>query len=320
MGEPSMSAGSSAAILAIKLGALGDVLLALGALADLRAAHREALAVLTRPAYRPLLERCPWVDAVIPDPALPRWRIDGWWRLARRLRGWRFVRVYDLQNSRRSASYRRFLLRGIPASALPPDTPLPPDGRPARSLPVPERLALQLERAGIAPRQVLAPSLEWMCAPVDALLASAGVTRPYLVLLPGSSRRHLGKRWPHFQSLAALLVKRGLKVITIPGPEESDIGDDWPGVVLRASGRALDLFELAGVLAGAWAVVGNDSGPTHLAALLGRPGIALFGPTSPEPALTGIDRHRLRVLQSRALADLSPQSVLESLFAQLGAR
>jgi len=38
---------------------------------------------------------------------------------------------------------------------------------------------------------------------------------------------------------------------------------------------------LAGVLAGAAALVGNDSGAAHLAAAVGAPTVVLFGPTSP---------------------------------------
>lgn len=303
------------AILAIKLGALGDVLLAVGALADIRAAHGPPLVVLTRSPYRVLLERCPWVDATLTDPALPRWRLDGWWRLGRELRRWRFRRVYDLQNSRRSRSYCRFLLPRVPRSALPAKGRLAsPLGDPY-ALPVPERLAFQLQCAGIRPQQTVAPSLHWMCAEVDALLQAAGVSRPYLVLLPGSSRRHPGKRWPHFRALADLLTAAGHVVLTIPGPDEFDLANDWPGIVLRHRERPLDLFELAGILVRAQAVVGNDSGPTHLAALLGCNGLVLFGPESPPPALTGIDRHRLRVLQATSLAELAPATVAEALFA-----
>ena len=41
------------------------------------------------------------------------------------------------------------------------------------------------------------------------------------------------------------------------------------------------LAELAGLLAAAGVFVGNDSGPAHLAAALGTPTVALFGPTDP---------------------------------------
>ena len=42
-----------------------------------------------------------------------------------------------------------------------------------------------------------------------------------------------------------------------------------------------DLYKLACWLAGAKVYIGNDSGPTHLAAAVGTPVIALFGPTDP---------------------------------------
>ncbi|HRQ64615.1 MAG TPA: hypothetical protein PKZ76_07120, partial [Xanthomonadaceae bacterium] len=113
-------------ILVIKLGALGDILLAEGALRDIRAAHRDAhIAVLTRRAFLPLLSRCPWVDAVVADDNAPRWRLDRMWALRRRLRAGGFERIYDLQNSRRSRFYRRRLLSGIPASAADGDCALP---------------------------------------------------------------------------------------------------------------------------------------------------------------------------------------------------
>jgi ADP-heptose:LPS heptosyltransferase len=45
--------------------------------------------------------------------------------------------------------------------------------------------------------------------------------------------------------------------------------------------RIDDLYELAQWLAGAGLYIGNDSGVTHLAAAVGTPVVALFGPTDP---------------------------------------
>jgi ADP-heptose:LPS heptosyltransferase len=45
--------------------------------------------------------------------------------------------------------------------------------------------------------------------------------------------------------------------------------------------RIADLYELACWLAKASLFVGNDSGITHLAAAVGTPVLALFGPTDP---------------------------------------
>ena len=46
-------------------------------------------------------------------------------------------------------------------------------------------------------------------------------------------------------------------------------------------GADLDPLELAGLLARARVVVTNDSGPMHLAAAVGTPVVAIFGPTDP---------------------------------------
>lgn len=80
------------------------------------------------------------------------------------------------------------------------------------------------------------------------------------------------KRWPfeRFQELARLLARR-MPVEWCAGPE-----DELPG-----ARRFEDLYELACWLAGARIYIGNDSGPTHLAAAVGTPVVALFGPSDP---------------------------------------
>jgi ADP-heptose:LPS heptosyltransferase len=85
----------------------------------------------------------------------------------------------------------------------------------------------------------------------------------------GSAR----KNWPleKFRYLADGL-KRAMPVRWCAGP------DDPP---LEGAVRIDDLYELACWLAGASLYIGNDSGITHLAAAVGTPVLALFGPTDP---------------------------------------
>jgi ADP-heptose:LPS heptosyltransferase len=298
-------------ILVVKLGALGDVLLAEGALRDIRGHHPGAkLSLLTRRGFAPLLARCPWVDQVLVDENRPRWRLDAMWRLARMLRGAGFERAYDLQNSRRSRFYLGRLWRGC-WSGDGPGCPLPHPHPAPKSLPVLERHAGQLAAAGISVRHTPMPGADWLCAPVDDLLANPVLAgRPYVVLLPGSSARGAGKRWPHYAELAARLLAGGLVPLTVPGPAEGDAFDALPGLCLReADGRALDLYRLAGVLRRAHAVVGNDSGPTHLAASLGRPGLALFGCERQQAARTCLARGRLQLLAAPGFAGLDAGAV-----------
>jgi hypothetical protein len=80
------------------------------------------------------------------------------------------------------------------------------------------------------------------------------------------------KRWPleRFRELAGRLAQH-MQVEWCAGPQ-----DLLPGAV-----RFEDLYELACWLATARIYVGNDSGPTHLAAAVGTPVVALFGPSDP---------------------------------------
>ncbi|MEO1250684.1 MAG: ADP-heptose--LPS heptosyltransferase, partial [Pseudomonadota bacterium] len=98
----------------IKLGSLGDVIQADGAFRDIRAAYPNAeIVALTMPAYRKLLDRCPWIDRVLTDPRKPRWRLDAMAGLRRRLRAERFGMVFDLQTQNRTNAYRRWFLPGV---------------------------------------------------------------------------------------------------------------------------------------------------------------------------------------------------------------
>ena len=80
------------------------------------------------------------------------------------------------------------------------------------------------------------------------------------------------KRWPRdrFQELARRIGKI-MPVAWCAGPE-----DELPG-----ARRFDDLYDLACWLAGARIYIGNDSGPSHLAAAVGTPVVALFGPSNP---------------------------------------
>jgi ADP-heptose:LPS heptosyltransferase len=296
-----------ATVLVVKLGALGDLLLADGALRDLRAQHRDdRIVLLTRRPFATLMARCPWVDEVVADENAPRWRLDRMAALARRLRMLGATRAYDLQNSRRSAFYRRWLL---PAAHW--CTGERASGRGDAATPVLERHARQLAACGVPAAHARTPRPDWLAEPLPPAI-EARLAQPFAVLLPGASRRHPGKRWPHYPALAAQLQARGFRVFSVPGPDEMDALGALPGEVLLDGDRPLSIGQLASLLPRAAWVVGNDSGPTHLAAHLGCRGVALFGP-GPSPAQTGILRDDFSALVADPLASLGPERVLATL-------
>lgn len=113
-------------------------------------------------------------------------------------------------------------------------------------------------------------------------LVKSGATGRALIIHPGSGGAI--KCWPQsdYLDLAARALKIGLSPFFLLGPVEEEnpefanlSGSGFPVL------SGLTLVETAAVLANAEIYVGNDSGITHLAAAMGRPVIAIFGPSDP---------------------------------------
>lgn len=109
----------------------------------------------------------------------------------------------------------------------------------------------------------------------------SSLTEDYAVIIPGA--RWKTKRWPRekFGELASLLP---LKTVIVGSKADMDAANE---IVALSKGKALSLAgkttigELIEVMRGARFVVSNDSGPMHIAAALGIPVFAIFGPTDP---------------------------------------
>ncbi len=132
--------------------------------------------------------------------------------------------------------------------------------------------ALGLDPRDDRPRMALAP---WAEARAGAFWRSARLGRRVLALLPGAGKPE--KRWPRerFARLARSLSRRGWQVLWI---EEPGASGGAPAGVRAASFASLQ--ELGAVLKRAGRVLGNDSGPRHLAAACGARTFTLFGPES----------------------------------------
>lgn len=299
-------------ILVIRHGAFGDLIQAAGALRDIREFHAGAeITLLTAPAFRKLMERCPHVDALLLDERPPLLKLGKFLALRRQLREAGFAKVYDLQNSQRTASYRRWILPHTPWSGT--------DSRRAPGMSDRESYALQLETAGLPARHAATPDVSWMAEDMSAFLAAAGVRPGFVVLIPGCAAKHQHKRWPWYRELAAELIARGHEVVTVPGPDEIELAKSIPGKALLHPGdRFLNWFELAGVLKAAAFVVGNDTGPSHVASCLGRPGLVLFG-SHTSAAKTGILREGFEAIEVGDLKELPVPRVLEAVLRRLPA-
>jgi heptosyltransferase I len=121
--------------------------------------------------------------------------------------------------------------------------------------------------------------------PPSDLPSSFALNKDYAVIVPGT--RWKTKLWPaeEFGQLAARLP---LQSVIVGSSTDKDIASL---IVSLSKGKAISLAgktslkELIGIMRDAKFVVSNDSGPMHIAAALGIPVFAIFGPT--DPAKTG---------------------------------
>lgn len=98
-----------------------------------------------------------------------------------------------------------------------------------------------------------------------------------ILIHPGSGGQ--AKCWPieRYRQLIHRLMQNGFPVRVIGGEAEAH---RWDRFAFPCETRLLaDLDQLADAIACASFFIGNDSGPTHLAAQMGLPTLALFGPS-----------------------------------------
>jgi ADP-heptose:LPS heptosyltransferase len=306
----------SGPILVIKLGALGDFILALPCLEALRRKHPdEHLILMTIPALQTLARRSGLFDEIWLDSrqggvkglrALLAWR--------RRVKRAGIGLVYDLQSTERTDIYFQALRPSPPqwcGSAWGASVRFQKRG--ARPIHAADHLDAQLARCGITVERQ-AGALDWLADDVERF----GLSEPYVLLVTGSSPGRPEKRWPArcYGELAKRLVRAGYHPVLIGSEAEAETNRG----IARGCSEARDLTgmtelsEIAGLAAGAAGAAGNDTGPMHLIAAMGCPTLALFsGASSPEQSAP---RGRcVQILREADLGELSVAAVEQALIA-----
>lgn len=336
-------------VLIVRLGAMGDILHALPALAALRQAFpRWYLGWAVEPRWRTLLGaedgQMPLVDR------LHSVKAKEWARsplraqtfheigaLRRELRAERYHLCIDLQGAVRSALTGR--LAGA-ARMIGEDRPREWAARWFFG----ERVQTQgvhvieqaVEVVAAAAHRPLAPVLPLL--PLDRaaeswaedLLGGAG-RQPVILISPGAGWG--AKRWPaeRYGTVARDLQQQGCTVLVNAGPEEKAIAAE----VVRASGGAASapgftLERLIAVTRRVCLVIAGDTGPLHLACALGKSVVGIYGPTDPRRnGPFGVPFRVLRNPESKrdhtrhaepeaGLLTITPQQVVEAATALLG--
>lgn len=282
-------------ILIVKLSSLGDVVHAMPAVQDLRAARPGArIDWVVERAFAPLVRRCAGVDRVI-ELEMRRWRKaplapatrQEWRAFRQELQAQDYDAVIDLQGLTKSALVARTarLAEGGRRFALANRTEGSSYEAPTRwvadvAVPVPARShAVQRSRelCAAALGYELPPALRYgLQARPQADPAEA---RPCIAFVHGTSRAD--KCWPqeHWIGLGRRLVEQGFSIGLPHGSEGERQRSDAMAAAIGPHAHVwprLDLGALADRLAGCAGVIGVDSGLSHIAVALDLPHVQIY--------------------------------------------
>ncbi len=146
-----------------------------------------------------------------------------------------------------------------------------------------EEIGLSRATATLQPGTALLPRDKGSEARLEETLKGMGIPHSAMAILnPGAGWG--AKQWApvRYGELATALASRGLRSVINYGPGEESLARE---AVAASGGRAValssSLSELVALARRAKLFVGGDTGPMHLAALMGVKTVALFGPTDP---------------------------------------
>ncbi len=295
-------------LLIIRLGALGDVANTIPAVSALRKGLPDVSFVwLVEEPSRDLVAASALADDVILFPRrtlTPLWKRPWRWpaamretrRFLKRLRSHPYTCALDFQGNLKSgvlgalswARDRIGFARGFcremnwlfnNIQAAPTSLRLP---RAEKNAALAQALLPDLELG-----EVDLPENSEAVASVQRLLDTLPGDGPLIVLHPGVSAFGEFKRWPaeRYGLLAARLTdEAGCRCVLTHGPGEEPLARQAAASAKdkAAVAPAFTLVELIELLRRADLTIACDTGPLHIAALLRRPVVAIFGPKDPE--------------------------------------
>jgi ADP-heptose:LPS heptosyltransferase len=303
---------SAQKILIIKLGALGDIIRSLDAIHSVRSNFPHArIDILTRKQHVAFCETIPWFDMVRPA-ANPRiWELGKWLDFTRTLRLQKYDLVIDLQCKSRTTLYH--FLTGVNGPRWSGTSPWStyPRPQPERwNIPAHEHQRIQLESIPIpwaGPAE-----LSWLAAPLDDLILPSR----FVILAPGCSPQHPGKRWPaaSYAALSHHLEEKGVSSVVIGTSAEQSAIDEFTALAPHAVNlvNKTTIHQLASLARRAAAVISNDTGPAHVTAAVGTPTLVLMSHVTDPDCMLPIGTD-VSYIKKHHIADISLEEVVQAL-------
>ena len=299
-------------ILVIKLGALGDFIISLGAMKAIKNHHPDAhITLLTTKPFVGFAEQSGYFDEIWIDEKPKFYQINKWLRLKNKLNHAQFSRIYDLQNNDRTGIYFKLL------DATKPEWVGAAKGA-SHHYDAPERTAglplvglrLLLENAGLS--KINVDRMDWITADT----ARFNLKSPYALIVAGSAPSRPEKRWPaaQYAALCHALSAQNIQPVLIGTKDEQDITDyiktNCPDCINLSAQTSL--FDIIALGRNATFAIGNDTGPMHMVAPTGCNTLVLFSRHS-NPTRNAPMGENVQTIQVNDFADLSVQDVLRKI-------
>ena len=302
-------------ILIIKHGSLGDLIQANGAIKDIKNFYQNRkVFLLTSQPYAIFMSECPYIDGVIIDKRLPRWNLFYLNNLKKNLSKYNFAKVFDLQNSGRTKFYKRFIIKNVEWSSS--ETALE-QGQKKKDFdkdPVLDRMEIQLKKSGIETDYTKNIDLSWAVSDISRLTRRYA-NNDFILLFPFCSKKLPQKKWPYFKELIIRLkkdYKNKYPILIAPGPEEISEANELNAKTVLDNNEPLNIKTLISLINNAKFVIANDTGPAHIASLLDKKGLALFGNHTSAKKVS-IENYNFKAITVANLADLNVDQVLDEI-------
>jgi ADP-heptose:LPS heptosyltransferase len=302
-------------ILIIKHGSLGDIIQANGAIKDIKEYYknRKVLLLTSRP-YSIFMSECPYVDGVIIDKRLPRWNLFYMNDLKKLLAKYNIGKVFDLQNSRRTKFYRKFILTNVEWSSS--ESSLKPGEKKIDfdEEPVLDRMELQLKKSNIPTQYIKNIDLEWAIVDLSRLIKQYA-NNDYILIFPFCSKKNEKKKWPFFKDLISkikLEYKNNYPILIAPGPDEIIEANKLNAQTVLDADGSINIKMLISLINKAKFIISNDTGPAHIASHLNKKGLVLFSDHT-TPKKVSIENSNFKAICVKNLKDLNIETVFNHL-------
>jgi len=268
-------------VLIIKLGALGDVVMATSLIKQIQRFHStDNLFLLTSAPFDNIFSA--WKGLTV--HAVKR---KGLWNNLQAI-AWirknKFESVYDLQSNDRSGLY--CALSGISRKVgNHPRYPynVHPEEPYKGQCHIYDRMLTVLESASIKAEHItpfLPASDEEKRHVITWLKENKLVEDDFIIIHAGGSKQHPEKRWPYYKGLAQALSARNRSIVWIGGNDDIETNENLSSTAGVNACMQFTFSELAELGRHASFAMTNDSGPMHILSSSGIPVYAFFGPTN----------------------------------------